>query len=104
LSPTDKRLRAAFGTIVALSAAPYGYTVSVWSTGGLLMHDHGTPHTHDVFAFAAGALAGFALLGALAHTAARGDEQLEDAPDFNRGNSWIWIKPLRRYRRSVRSS
>ncbi|HEX4719922.1 MAG TPA: hypothetical protein VH300_15460 [Thermoleophilaceae bacterium] len=74
-------LRPAFGTMVAASAAPYGYTVSVWSTGGLLMHYHGTPRTHDVFAFAAGALAGFALLGVLAHGAISHGDQLDHGPD-----------------------
>jgi len=74
-------LGPAFGTIVAASAAPYGYTVSVWSTGGLLMHHHGTPSAYEVFAFAAGALAGFALLGLVAHGALRRSDQLDQGPD-----------------------
>jgi hypothetical protein len=74
-------LRPAFATIVAASAAPYGYTVSVWSTGGLLMDHHGTPHVYEVLAFAAGALGGFALLGLLARDVSRDHEQLGDAPD-----------------------
>jgi hypothetical protein len=34
-SPT-RTLRAALGTIVAASAAPYGYTISIWSSGAAL--------------------------------------------------------------------
>jgi hypothetical protein len=29
-------LRATLGTIVAVSAAPYGYTVTLWSSGAVL--------------------------------------------------------------------
>jgi hypothetical protein len=54
---------SALGTIVSASAAPYGYTVSLWSSGALLIHYRGNPTVGDVFLFAAGALAGFALLG-----------------------------------------
>jgi hypothetical protein len=53
----------ALGTIVSASAAPYGYTVSLWSSGALLIHFRSNPSVGDVFLFAAGALAGFALLG-----------------------------------------
>jgi hypothetical protein len=53
----------ALGTVVSASAAPYGYTVSLWSSGALLIHFRGAPNVGEVFLFAAGALAGFALLG-----------------------------------------
>lgn len=53
----------ALGTIVSASAAPYGYTVSLWSSGALLIHYRGNPNVGEIFLFAAGALAGFALLG-----------------------------------------
>lgn len=56
----------ALGTIVSSSAVPYGYTVSLWSAGALLVHFRGAPNVGDVFLFAAGALTGFALLGARA--------------------------------------
>jgi hypothetical protein len=58
---------AAFGhaldAVVAASAAPYGYTVSIWSSGAIVMHAHGAPDVLDVVLFALGALAGFAALG-----------------------------------------
>jgi hypothetical protein len=50
-----------------LSATPYGYTVSLWSTGALLLHFHSTPSVWEVFLFAAGAVAGFTLIGLIAH-------------------------------------
>jgi hypothetical protein len=59
-------LRAALATNVAASAAPYGYTVTLWSSGAILMASHGMPHVADVFAFLAGALAGFGLMATLA--------------------------------------
>jgi hypothetical protein len=64
-----------------LTSARWRYTVSVWSTGAMLMHDRRTPSASDVFAFAAGALAGFGLLGLLAHGALRRSDQLDDGPD-----------------------
>ncbi|MEW6581355.1 MAG: hypothetical protein AB1416_01160, partial [Actinomycetota bacterium] len=66
-------LRAAFGSIVSAGAAPYGYTVSIWSTGAVVAHEHGLPGVGQVFLFAAGALLGF---GALA-VAARGTATMD---------------------------
>jgi len=45
---------------------PYGYTVTVWATGALLIHLHGTPNVAEAFAFVGGALTAFALLSWLA--------------------------------------
>src|SRR3954447_9626969 len=53
----------ALGTIVSASDAPYGYTVSLWSSGALLIHLRNSPGVGEIFLFAAGALAGFTLLG-----------------------------------------
>ena len=44
---------------------PYGYTVTLWSSGALLMHARGTPDVADVFLFMAGALGAFIALGGL---------------------------------------
>ena len=60
-------LGAALGTLASASAAPYGFTLSVWSSGAILTHFRGAPNVGDVFLFIAGALAGFALVGFLAH-------------------------------------
>ena len=65
--PARGVLAASLGTVVAASAVPYGYTVSIWSSGAVLMHRLGTPNVLDVFLFVVGALIGFVALGLLAH-------------------------------------
>jgi hypothetical protein len=74
-----RRVRAALGTTVAASAAPYGYTVTLWSSGAILIRSHGLPPVAEVFAFAAGALCGFGLMGLLARGALTSMESLGDA-------------------------
>jgi hypothetical protein len=70
-SPSGRRpLADALDTVVAGSAAPYGYTVSLWSSGAILTHAHGAPDVLDVVLFALGALTGFAVLGLAATTIA----------------------------------
>ncbi|MGA8217343.1 MAG: hypothetical protein WB771_02165 [Solirubrobacterales bacterium] len=55
------RFGAALGSLASASAAPYGYTVSVWSSGAVLIHFRGSPNVGDVFLFVVGALAGFSI-------------------------------------------
>jgi hypothetical protein len=43
----------AIGRIASASATPYGYTVSLWSSGALLIHFRGTPNVGDIYLFAA---------------------------------------------------
>jgi len=69
--PAAEHFRAALGTIVSASATPYGYTISLWSSGALLVHFHGSPSVGEVFLFLTGALLGFGLVGAFAHGALR---------------------------------
>lgn len=45
----------------------------------MLMHLHGTPGVAEVFAFAAGALTGFGLMGLLAQSALAREESLDHA-------------------------
>ena len=40
----------------------YGYTLSIWGGGGLLMTRFGTPSATEVFAYVGGAIVAFALL------------------------------------------
>jgi hypothetical protein len=82
--------RAALGTIVAASAAPYGYTVTLWSSGALL-RSHGTPHVAEVFGFVAGALAGFGLMAVLARGALARMESLDDATDRVWAGALDWL-------------
>ena len=57
-----KRLRKIIGS----SAAPYGYTLATWTTGAVLTHARGIPDMFAALAFMAGAVLGFAFVGALA--------------------------------------
>ncbi len=79
------------GTIVAASAAPYGYTISIWSSGAVLMHSHGTPSVAYVFAFLAGALTGFGLMGLLARGGLTRAEPHEHAPDRVLAGAMHWL-------------
>ena len=77
--------------MVAASAAPYGYTISIWSSGAVLLGTHGTPRVAEVFAFLAGALTGFGLLGLLAHGAFARGESLDHAPDRVLAGALHWL-------------
>ena len=89
--PMRRTLRAALGTMVAASAAPYGYTVTVWSSGAVLMHSHGTPNVGDVFVFIAGAVTGFALMSLVAQGALARRESLEHAGDRVLAGTLHWL-------------
>jgi hypothetical protein len=77
--------------MVAASAAPYGYTISIWSSGAVLMHSHGTPGVADVFAFLAGALTGFGLLALFSRGAVTTMESLDHAPDRVLAGAMHWL-------------
>ena len=64
---------------VATSAAPYGYTLTVWTSGAVAIHARGIPTTLDALMFLGGAVAGFAAVGAFAHGSA--GRVLNAAPD-----------------------
>lgn len=48
--------------MMSASAAPYGYTLTVWSTGALLIHFRHLPKVWEIFLFIAGAVVAFATL------------------------------------------
>ncbi len=50
----------ALANVVRGSAVPYGYTLTIWTSGAALERHHGSPRISDIFLFAAGAIAGFA--------------------------------------------
>jgi hypothetical protein len=85
------QIHLAFSTIVSVSAPPYGYTVSVWTSGAILMHFRSTPNVGDVFLFAAGALMGFALLGVAAHGTLRAAQPLGPGPEWVRAGLLNWF-------------
>jgi hypothetical protein len=64
--PARARAARALTTVITGSALPYGYTITVWSSGAVLIHSHGQPSLGDIFLFIAGAVAAFAGLAAAA--------------------------------------
>jgi len=46
-----------------MSLGPYGYTVTIWTSGGVLIHARGAPNAIDALLFMLGAVAGFASVG-----------------------------------------
>jgi hypothetical protein len=70
LQPVLTRYRAHLQAAVAASAAPYGYTLTIWTSGAITTHARGIPTALDAVLFLAGAVLGFALVGASAHGSA----------------------------------
>jgi hypothetical protein len=60
------RYRRALRETVVASAFPYGYTLTIWTSGAVLSHARGLPTTADAFLFMGGALIGFALVAMIA--------------------------------------
>src|SRR5947209_6189379 len=55
--------RRAVRRAVSMSLGPYGYTVTIWTSGGVLIHARGAPNAIDALLFMLGAVAGFASVG-----------------------------------------
>jgi hypothetical protein len=73
-------------SVVQTVALPYGYTVTVWSSGQELIHRRGMPRAWEVFLFAAGAVVGFASLRALTRVSgASAAPRVGSTPDGARG-------------------
>ena len=64
--------RAHLKTTVAFSAAPYGYTLTIWTAGAVTTHEHGVPSAWEVLLLMIGAVLGFALAAAMAQRQAPG--------------------------------
>ena len=60
------RYKAALRVTVASSAAPYGYTLTIWTSGAVLSHAQGIPNAGEALLFLAGAVFAYALVGGLA--------------------------------------
>jgi hypothetical protein len=80
-------MRRAFATIVSASAAPYGYTLTIWSSGALLMHYRGAPTVAEIFLFIAGAIAAFAGMWLVGRTAIEQAGQLPQGTVRGRAGS-----------------
>jgi hypothetical protein len=59
--------RAHLKTTVATSAAPYGYTLTIWTSGAVTTHVHGVPSAWEALLLLIGAVLGFAVAAAVAH-------------------------------------
>jgi hypothetical protein len=59
----------ALATVLRGAAVPYGYTVTVWTSGMMLSRHRGLPTTGDIFLFMAGAITAFGCLAAVVHLA-----------------------------------
>lgn len=64
--PPRRGYAAALVSVLSRSALPYGYTISVWTSGEVLRHDVGSPDIVEIWLFLAGATAAFGALGLLA--------------------------------------
>ena len=65
LRAAGRRWEGALETTLRSSIVPYGYTVTIWSSGGYLISLRGAPDFFEAFGFVAGALFAFALLATL---------------------------------------
>lgn len=68
----SNRYRTHLQTAVSNSAAPYGYTLTIWTSGAIITHAQGIPTGLEAVLFLGGAVAGFAAVGTVAHGSASG--------------------------------
>jgi hypothetical protein len=61
-----RRYLVSLRSAVASSAAPYGYTLTIWTSGAIISNTHGLPGSIDALLFMLGAVAAFGLTAWLA--------------------------------------
>lgn len=64
--PLGARYRHSLRKAVGTSAGPYGYTLTIWTSGAVLIHARGVPSTGEALLFMLGSVLAFALVGAAA--------------------------------------
>jgi hypothetical protein len=62
-----KDYRAHLRATVAASAAPYGYTLTIWTSGAVTTHERGLPTAWEAVLFLLGAVCGFGLTSVVAY-------------------------------------
>ena len=84
----DSTYLRALETALHGAGLPYGYAITVWSTGAVLIGEHGPPTVGRVFLFAAGAAAAYGMLRFLTQ-AAEGESgaQLTRSPHLVRAGA-----------------
>jgi uncharacterized YccA/Bax inhibitor family protein len=73
-----------------MTIAPYGYTLSVWTSGAVLTHAEGVPSSVDALLFMLGAVAGFATVVFIAF----GDLRERVATETSRPRLWSGLHVL----------
>ncbi len=81
-----RNLRAAVG----FSAGPYGYTLTLWSTGAVLTGTHGIPTALSAVTFVVGAVLAFATVGASAFGSLKQDLTREKGHEVLWGSGQIF--------------
>jgi hypothetical protein len=61
------RYAAALRATIATSAGPYGYTLTIWTSGAVISHARGIPGSVQALLFLIGAVAAYALVGRFAY-------------------------------------
>ena len=64
------RYLEALAAVVRRSAIPYGYTITIWTSGAVLESRHGKPGIGQAYLFLVGAVGGFAAVALLASRSA----------------------------------
>ena len=64
--PGGGRYRHSLRQAVGASAGPYGYTLTIWTSGAVLVHKEGLPTGGEAVLFALGSIIAFAAAGAFA--------------------------------------
>jgi hypothetical protein len=89
--------RSGLRSVVGASATAYGYTLTVGPTSMLLTGTYGPPKPFEVLLFCSGAIAAFALVGALAFGGVRGiSETIRrrsscGAVSISFRLAWLWV-------------
>lgn len=77
----DSALFRAIETSVQGAGLPYGYAITVWSTGSVLVGEHGKASVLATFLFAAGAIVAYGTLKVLTwHTDEPAEKPLAKSP------------------------
>lgn len=65
--PLGVRYRHGLRKAVGTSAGPYGYTLTIWTSGAVATHARGVPTAWQALLFLLGAVIGFGLTAAIAY-------------------------------------
>lgn len=74
-SSSQQSYRHGLREAIGASAGPYGYTLTIWTSGAVIVHHEGLPTGLEAILFALGSIAAFALAGAFAFQMRPGPEE-----------------------------